>query len=256
MSLQGRLALVTGASSGIGEACARRLAAEGADLVLWARRADRLDAVATAITQDYGTRVRQAIVDVRDRAAVESSVARLIAAGTVPDILINNAGLASGFTRFHEGDPDDWDRMIDTNIKGLLYVSRAVVPHMIAAGRGHLINLGSAAAHTQYPRGNVYAATKFAVRALSEGMNLDLVDTPVRVTQIDPGFVETEFSIVRFHGSIRASSRRNSPLYGSMAMKTGPGKSMRGSVRSPRTMSPTRSHTCSRSLLTSTSPTS
>jgi 3-hydroxy acid dehydrogenase / malonic semialdehyde reductase len=193
--MQGRTVLITGASSGIGEACARRFAAEGADLILWARRAERLDQVADAIRAEHGT-VTVAQVDVRDRAAVNAAAAD----GNVPHVLVNNAGLASGLDRFQESDPEDWDRMIDTNVKGLLNVTRAVLPLMIEQGRGHVINIGSTAAHMTYPRGNVYAATKFAVRALSEGMNLDVAGTPVRVTCIDPGFVETEFSVVRFHG--------------------------------------------------------
>jgi NADP-dependent 3-hydroxy acid dehydrogenase YdfG len=200
MRLKGRTALITGASSGIGAACARRLAAEGASVILWARREDRLAEVAASLASDPDARVITAIVDVRDRAAVTAEIERLIASGVTPDLLINNAGLASGFSLFYEGDPEDWDRMIDTNIKGVLNVSRALVPHMIEAGRGQLINIGSTAAHMQYPRGNVYSATKFAVRALSDGMNIDLVGTPIRVTTIDPGFVETEFSVVRFHG--------------------------------------------------------
>jgi NADP-dependent 3-hydroxy acid dehydrogenase YdfG len=139
-------------------------------------------------------------VDVRDRAAVGAAVAALVQAGEVPDVLVNNAGLAAGFDRFQESDPDDWDLMIDTNVKGLLTVSRAVMPLMIERGRGHIINIGSTAAHMTYPRGNVYAATKHAVRALTEGMNLDAAGTPIRVSCVDPGFVETEFSVVRFHG--------------------------------------------------------
>jgi 3-hydroxy acid dehydrogenase / malonic semialdehyde reductase len=198
--MQGRTVMITGASSGIGEACARRFAVEGADLILWARRADRLDAVADHVRTTHGVAVRTAQVDVRDRAAVEAAVAGLADAGAVPHILLNNAGLAAGLDRFHEGDHDDWDRMIDTNVKGLINVSRAVLPFMVAAGRGHVINIGSTAAHLTYPKGNVYAATKFAVRALSDGMNLDLAGTGVRVSCVDPGFVETEFSIVRFHG--------------------------------------------------------
>ena len=204
MRLEGRRALVTGASSGIGAACARRFAVEGAEVILWARRSDRLGEIADSIVAAAGAgardRVHTAVVDVRDRAGVNAAVDALVADGLTPDLLLNNAGLASGFSAFYEGDPDDWDRMIDTNLKGLLNVSRAVVPHMIEAGRGQVINIGSTAAHMQYPKGNVYSATKFAVRALSDGMNIDLVGTPIRVTTIDPGFVETEFSVVRFHG--------------------------------------------------------
>ena len=198
--MKGRRILVTGASAGIGEACARRFAAEGADLALWARRRERLTQVAGELQQQPGTKVLVQSVDVRDRAAVNAAVAALVEAGAVPDVLINNAGLAAGVDLFQDGDPEDWDRMVDTNIKGLLNVSRAVLPLMIARGSGHVINIGSTAGHLTYPRGNVYAATKSAVRALTEGMNLDVSGTPVRVSCVDPGFVETEFSVVRFEG--------------------------------------------------------
>jgi len=198
--LNGRRALVTGASSGIGEACARRFAAEGAQLVLWARRLERLSGLAAELEAQYGTRVLVRALDVRDRTAVNAAVGALAEADAVPDILLNNAGLAAGLDLFQESDPDDWDRMVDTNIKGLLNVSRAVLPLMIERGRGHVINIGSTAGHLTYPRGNVYAATKCAVRALTEGLNLDVSGTPVRVSCVDPGFVETEFSVVRFHG--------------------------------------------------------
>ena len=205
--LQGRRVLVTGASSGIGEACARRFAAEGAALVLWARRRERLTGLAEEIERDHGHTVHVRSVDVRDRTAVNVAVAALVEADAVPDILVNNAGLASGLDLFHESDPEDWDRMIDTNIKGLLAVSRAILPLMIERGRGHVINIGSTAGHMQYPRGNVYAATKFAVRALTEGMNLDALGTPIRVSAVDPGFVETEFSVVRFHGDTEKAEK-------------------------------------------------
>lgn len=198
--ITGKLALVTGASAGIGLACARQFAALGAHLVLWARRTDRLESAAETIRHMHGVQVRTTRVDVRDRAAVDEAAAALVAAGDVPDILVNNAGLAAGLDRLQEGDPDDWDRMIDTNVKGLLYVSRALLPHMVARGRGHVVNLGSLAGHQTYPRGNVYGATKYAVRALTEGMALDLVGTPIRVSSISPGLVETEFSVVRFGG--------------------------------------------------------
>jgi serine 3-dehydrogenase len=196
----GKLVLVTGASSGIGAACARRLAAEGAHLALWARRAERLERLADELAQAHGVPVRRATVDVRDRGAVNRAAAELVAAGAVPDVLINNAGLASGLAKIHEGDPEDWDRMIDTNLKGLLNVTRALLPHMVARRRGHVVNIGSTAGHQTYPMGNVYNATKFGVRALTEAMNLDLAGTPLRVSAVDPGFVETEFSEVRFHG--------------------------------------------------------
>lgn len=195
-----RRVLITGASSGIGAACARRFAAEGAELILWARREDKLAQMADSLEAAHGRNVHVRTIDVRDRGDVFDAVAALTEAGAAPDILINNAGLASGFDLLQEGDPDDWERMIDTNIKGLLYVTRAVLPGMIERGRGHIINIGSLAGHMTYPRGNVYAATKYAVRALTEGINLDVLGTPVRVSSVDPGLVETEFSIVRFHG--------------------------------------------------------
>ena len=198
--IAGKTALVTGASAGIGLACAQRFAAMGAHLVLWARRSDRLEAEAEAIRRAHGVAVETATVDVRDRAAVDQAAAAFVATGAVPDILVNNAGLAAGLDLLHEGDPDDWDRMIDTNIKGLLYVTRAFLPHMVERGRGHVVNLGSLAGHQTYPRGNVYGATKYAVRALTESMALDLVGTPIRVSSVSPGLVETEFSVVRFAG--------------------------------------------------------
>jgi serine 3-dehydrogenase len=208
----GKLALVTGASAGIGLACARRFAADGAHLVLWARRGDRLEREAESLRRAHDVTVRTAVVDVRDRGAVEGAAAALVAQGTIPDILLNNAGLAAGLAKLQDGDPDDWDRMIDTNIKGLLYVARAILPHMVRLGRGHVVNLGSLAGHQTYPMGNVYGATKYAVRALTEGMHLDLVGTPIRVSSIDPGLVETEFSIVRFAGD----SARAKAVYGGM----------------------------------------
>ncbi|MGH7701143.1 MAG: SDR family NAD(P)-dependent oxidoreductase [Gemmatimonadales bacterium] len=198
--IRGKRALVTGASSGIGTACARRFAAEGAALVLWARRLERLEALAGDLRRAHGVEVRVAPVDVRDRAAVTRATEALVSRGQVPDVLINNAGLAAGLAKVHEGDPDDWDRMIDTNVTGLLNVTRAILPHMVARNSGHVVNLGSIAGHWTYPMGNVYNATKFAVRALTEGMNLDLAGTDVRISSVDPGLVETEFSEVRFHG--------------------------------------------------------
>ena len=197
--LEGKRVLITGASSGIGAACARRFAREGADVILWARRAERLEQLSREIESANG-RVELQEVDVRDRAGVNDAAARLIESGTAPHVLVNNAGLAAGFDFVQDGDPDDWDRMIDTNLKGLLNVTRALLPAMIRLGRGHVINIGSTAGHMTYPRGNVYAATKHAVRALTEGMNLDVQGTPIRVSSVDPGFVETEFSVVRFAG--------------------------------------------------------
>lgn len=198
--IQGKLALITGASAGIGEACARRFAAEGADVALWARRQDRLQQLAEELAREHGVTVYSRGVDVRDRDAVRAAVSSLLDEAGPPHILLNNAGLASGLSTTQDGDFDDWDRMIDTNVKGLLNVTRLLLPAMIEAGRGHVINIGSTAGHQVYPRGNVYNATKFAVTALTEAINLDVAGTPLKVSSIDPGFVETEFSVVRFHG--------------------------------------------------------
>jgi 3-hydroxy acid dehydrogenase/malonic semialdehyde reductase len=198
--MESLLALITGASAGIGEATARRFAAGGAELVLWARREERLRALAEELQAAKNVRIHTQGVDVRDRAAVDEASARLLREVGTPDLLLNNAGLASGLALLHEGDPEDWDRMIDTNLKGLLNVTRAVLPAMVERGTGHVINIGSTAGHQVYPKGNVYNATKFGVRALTEGMNLDVAGTGVRVSSVDPGFVETEFSVVRFHG--------------------------------------------------------
>jgi len=197
--IAGKRILITGASSGIGAASARRFASEGAHLTLWARRRDRLESLARDLRGAHAVEVRLAEVDVRDRAAVERAAKAELAAGA-PDVLLNNAGLAAGLSTVQEGDPDDWDRMIDTNLKGLLYVTRAILPAMIARGRGHVVNIGSTAGHMVYPKGNVYNATKFGVKALTEGFNLDVAGTAVKVSSVDPGFVETEFSLVRFHG--------------------------------------------------------
>lgn len=198
--LQGRWILVTGASAGIGEACARRFASAGADLILWARRSERLEGLAAELRQAFGVDVEARTVDVRDRELVIREAAALAASGRVPDVLLNNAGLASGLDPLHEGDYEDWDRMIDTNVKGLLNVTRELLPHMVARGTGHVVNIGSTAGHQVYPKGNVYNASKYAVKALTEGINLDVAGTNVRVSSVDPGFVHTEFSRVRFHG--------------------------------------------------------
>jgi NADP-dependent 3-hydroxy acid dehydrogenase YdfG len=194
------LALITGASAGIGTACAERFAAEGYSLALWARRAERLRELATRISLQYGTAVHTDGVDVRDYAAVEAAATRMREAAGEPDVLVNNAGLAAGMDFIHEGSPDDWDRMIDTNLKGLLHVTRAVLPGMVSRRAGHVINIGSTAGHQMYPRGNVYSATKFGVKALTKGMNVDVAGSGVRVSSVDPGYVDTEFSLVRFAG--------------------------------------------------------
>lgn len=188
------IVFVTGASSGIGAATARAFATTGARLVLAARRIERIRALAADATAHL------IALDVRDRAAVRRAVESLPADFAAIDVLVNNAGLSRGFAPLHEGVEDDWDEMIDTNVKGLLYVTRAVLPGMVARGRGHIINVGSIAGHETYPSGNVYCASKAAVRVLNKGLRLDLLGTGVRVSSVDPGLVPTEFSEVRFHG--------------------------------------------------------
>ena len=197
--IKGKTAVVTGASSGFGEACARAFAERGANLVLLARRQDRLEALAEELSET-GVDVITRVHDVRDRAAASDFASDLTDRGIVPDILLNNAGLARGLSPIHEGEIDDWEEMIDTNIKGLLYLTRAILPLMVERDQGHVINIGSTAGRWVYPGGNVYNATKFAVYALNEAMNIDLVGTKIRVSGIDPGAAETEFSTVRFHG--------------------------------------------------------
>ena len=199
-SLNGRAVLITGASSGIGAACAYAFAALDARLLLAARRRDRLEQLAAAIYARHGVEVRTLTLDVRDQPAVEAAINGLPAAWAAIDILVNNAGLSRGLDKLHEGKLADWEEMIDTNIKGLLYVSRAVIPGMVTRRRGHIINIGSIAGHQVYPSGNVYSATKHAVAALTQGMRMDLLGSEVRVSTVDPGMVETEFSLVRFRG--------------------------------------------------------
>lgn len=199
-SLNGRAVLITGASSGIGAACAYAFAALDARLLLAARRGDRLEQLAAAIYARHGVEVRTLALDVRDQPAVEAAIHGLPAAWAPIDILVNNAGLSRGLDKLHEGKLADWEEMIDTNIKGLLYVSRAVIPGMVTRRRGHIINIGSIAGHQVYPSGNVYSATKHAVAALTQGMRMDLLGSEVRVSTVDPGMVETEFSLVRFRG--------------------------------------------------------
>jgi serine 3-dehydrogenase len=204
--LRNRTVFITGASAGIGEACAHEFAGAGARIILCARRAERLEALAGTLRQKSGGEVHTFALDVRDRDGVATALATLPEEWRGIDILINNAGLSRGLDPIQTGSIDDWEEMIDTNIKGLLYVSRALLPGMIERGGGHVINIGSIAGHEVYPKGNVYCATKFAVAALSKGMQLDLLGTGVRVTTIDPGMVETEFSTVRFHGDTERAS--------------------------------------------------
>ena len=198
--IRGRTAIVTGATAGIGEACARALAAMGVRMVLAARRSDRLEALAREIAANGAPKPLTATLDVRNRADVDAFVARLERDGPPPDILVNNAGLARGLDTVQEGSHDDWDEMIDTNLKGLLNMMRAVLPGMVARDSGHVVNLGSIAGRIVYPKGAVYCATKYGVRAITQGANIDLLGTRVRMSSVDPGLVETEFSLVRFRG--------------------------------------------------------
>lgn len=193
-------ALITGASAGIGEASARALAGAGARLVLAARRADRLRALAAELREAHGTESHLLELDVRDPGVVTRVLGGLPAEWSEIDLLLNNAGLSRGLDPVQRGEMRDWEEMIDTNVKGVLYVTRCILPGMVKRGRGHLINLGSVAAFDVYPGGAVYCATKSALDAITRGLRMDLFGTPIRVSTIDPGMVETEFSVVRFHG--------------------------------------------------------
>jgi len=199
-TLKEKIVFVTGASSGIGRSCARAFAAQKAGILVCARRDERLAKLADELKKEFGVPAHHFPLDVRSRSAVEKAVAAVPEEWRRIDILVNNAGLSRGLDKLHQGLPEDWEEMIDANVKGLLYVTRAVLPGMVERGRGHIINIGSVAGHEVYPGGNVYCATKFAVRALSRGLRLDLSGTPIRVSEVSPGMVETEFSLVRFHG--------------------------------------------------------
>ncbi|MBQ1213871.1 MAG: SDR family NAD(P)-dependent oxidoreductase [Tidjanibacter sp.] len=193
--------LITGATSGIGEATARAFAAEGFAVIITGRRTERLQQLKAELKEQYGAEVCVASFDVRDEAMCNAALEALPEKFADIDILVNNAGLAAGLEHLNEGSSTDWNAMIDTNVKGLLYISRAVANRMIESGkRGHIVNLGSTAGTQVYENGNVYCATKHAVHALSQGMRIDFLRHGIRVTEIRPGMVETEFSIVRFHG--------------------------------------------------------
>ena len=192
--------LITGASSGIGEACAHKFAFEGARLIMNARRAEKLEKLSKDLYERYNTESLVLPFDVCDRKAAAEALESLPDEWKAIDILINNAGLAIGVDKEHEGNLEEWDVVIDTNIRALLSMTRMVVPGMLERGRGHIINIGSIAGDAAYPGGSVYCATKAAVKALSDGLRIDLVDTPLRVTNIKPGLVETNFSVTRFRG--------------------------------------------------------
>ncbi|MBD1849937.1 SDR family oxidoreductase [Leptolyngbya sp. FACHB-711] len=207
MSLPHQIVLITGASSGIGAACAEVFAAANARLILTARRVDRLETLAATLKAQYGTEAHLISLDVRDRPQVEAVIQALPDPWKAIDILVNNAGLSRGLSKLQEGEIQDWEEMIDTNVKGLLYITRAVLPGMVQRQRGHVINIGSVAGHQVYPGGNVYCATKAAVRSLTESLKIDLLGTPVRISSVDPGMVETEFSEVRFRGDAERAKR-------------------------------------------------
>jgi 3-hydroxy acid dehydrogenase/malonic semialdehyde reductase len=199
--------LITGATSGFGRAIAQRFAAEGNNLIITGRREDRLKAIKADFEGEYKVQVVYKTFDVRNSDEVQEFALFLEEKNLVPDVLVNNAGLAAGKDKIQEGSLDDWEQMIDTNVKGLLYITRAVLPAMIKRNMGHVFSIGSVAGHIVYPEGNVYNATKFAVKALNEAINLDLAGTAIRCCSIDPGAAETEFSLVRFKGDDAKASK-------------------------------------------------
>ena len=215
--LANKKVFITGASAGIGKACALAFANEGADLLLASRRVDKLVEIANDLKRKHNIDIKTIKLDVRNFNEVEQTLSSLEDKWKNTDILVNNAGLARGFDKIYEGKIENWEEMIDTNIKGLLYITRMVLPQMIERKQGHIINIGSVAGHETYPSGNVYAATKFAVDALTKSIRMDVLDKNIKVSTVDPGLVETEFSIVRFSGDVkRAKSVYNgiTPLTG------------------------------------------
>ncbi|KAB2908549.1 MAG: SDR family oxidoreductase [Ignavibacteriales bacterium] len=200
MNIKSKNVFITGASAGIGEATAQAFAQQGCNLILTARRLEKIESLASDIIKNSNVEVLPIRLDVRDRKAVFKAVDTIKEKFGTVDILVNNAGLGRGLEPLHQGEIDNWEEMIDTNIKGLLYVTKAVLPLMIENGSGHIINLGSVAGREVYPNGNVYCATKFSVFALSKALRIELYDKNIRTTTIDPGMVETEFSLVRFKG--------------------------------------------------------
>ncbi|MFY8191275.1 MAG: SDR family NAD(P)-dependent oxidoreductase [Bacteroidia bacterium] len=195
-----KIAFITGATAGIGEATANLLAKNGYNLILCGRRAERLSALQAHLKANYQTESHCAAFDIRDKESVQTAIKNIPEAFKNIDVLVNNAGLASGLATIDKGDLDDWEQMIDTNLKGLLYVSRQIIPGMVERKTGYIVNISSIAGKEVYVNGNVYCATKFAVDALNKAMRIELSVHPIRVTGIYPGAVETEFSIVRFHG--------------------------------------------------------
>ena len=206
-----KIILITGATSGIGKACAEKFAAAGYDIIITGRRNERLTALQSSLQSQFSISVLPLCFDVQDRAAVNNAFDDLPDAWKKINILINNAGLALGRDSFEAAEMDDWETMLNTNVHGLLYVTRAVLPYMIAEKKGHIINMGSVAGKEVYEKGNVYCASKFAVDAISKSMRIDLLKYGIKVTAIQPGAVETEFSLVRFKGE---SSKANAAYDG------------------------------------------
>lgn len=202
VNMKNKTVFITGASSGFGKEIAAAFAGKGSRLIIAARRTQRIKETAAELRKKYGTEVLPLTLDVRKKSDVAKAVSSLPSKWRDIDILVNNAGLSRGLDKLQEGSIQDWDEMIDTNVKGLLYVTRAVLPQMVKRNTGHIINIGSIAGHEVYPKGNVYCASKHAVDAITKGIRLDVVDTDIRVTTIDPGLAETEFSIVRFRGNV------------------------------------------------------
>ena len=217
MSSTPRTVVVTGASSGIGEACARALAARGDRIVLAARRAERLAELAADLAAAHSTETLTLTLDVRDRAAVDATLGALPDAWRDVDVLVSSAGLAAGLAAVQDADPADWDRMLDTNVRGVLNVTRALLPRMLERGRGHIVNVGSIAGRAAYPGGAVYAASKAALDRITSGLRMDVLGSGVRVSTVDPGLVETEFSVVRFRGD----EERAAAVYEGMTPLTG-----------------------------------
>ncbi|HEX4309389.1 MAG TPA: SDR family NAD(P)-dependent oxidoreductase [Acidobacteriaceae bacterium] len=207
ISLKDRIVFITGASAGIGAATAKAFAAEGARLLLAARRVERLQAMEGDLLKSGAAAVHNFQLDVQRREEVESAIASLPAEWRQIDVLVNNAGLSRGLDKLWEGKPQDWEEMIDTNVKGMLWVTRAVVPGMVARGRGHVVNLGSTAQDLAYPGGAVYCGSKAALKLINDGLRQDLMGTPVRVSDVGAGMVETEFSEVRFRGDTERAAK-------------------------------------------------
>jgi 3-hydroxy acid dehydrogenase / malonic semialdehyde reductase len=200
VSLKNRIVFISGATSGIGKSCAYAFAKEGANLIINARRKNMIDEIAQDLKSKFGVKIYSFKLDVRNKNEVDDSIKSLPDEWKNIDILVNNAGLAKGFNKFYEDDPQNWEEMIDTNIKGLLFVTKAILPGMIERKFGHIINIGSIAGHSAYPKGAVYCATKHAVDAITHSLRMDIIDKNILVSTIDPGLVETNFSNIRFDG--------------------------------------------------------